>query len=101
MTDAQLLEELFRFMVQRNFIMGDEASVRDMVLRYKQPPLTLHHMVVMQMTKNDYDKLTDLLARIVEHFNPNVIPLDNTHDPDRDQPDRHISNLSPDITILT
>lgn len=72
-TDRELLEELFNFMVKRNYIQGDEESVRDMVKRYKQPPLTLYHMVIMQMTMQDYAELTKLLERVVEHFNPDNI----------------------------
>jgi hypothetical protein len=76
MTDRELLQEMFNFMVKRSFVEGDEASIRDMVLRYKQPPLTLYNKVCMQMTKQDYDKLTDLLGRVVEHFSPENIPVE-------------------------
>lgn len=70
MTDRVLLERLFNLLVRRNFIVGDETSVRDMVKRYQQPPLTMHHRVAMQMTIDEYKLLGDLLEEIVEHFNP-------------------------------
>lgn len=76
MTDRELLQELFDFMVKRNFVLGDEKSVRDMVLRYAQPPLTMHHRVCMQMTVQDYEKLGKLLERIVEHFNPDNLAVE-------------------------
>lgn len=63
-TDRQLLERLFAFLRDRNFIAGDEASTRDMVLRYAQPPLTLHHRVAMQLTIADYQALTALATEI-------------------------------------
>lgn len=79
MSDRELLEALFDFMVKRNFVIGDEVSVKDMVLRYKQPPLTMHQRVCMQMTVRDYANLEKLLERIVEHFDPNVI-IEEPHD---------------------
>lgn len=53
-----------------------KKSIRDMVLRYQQPSLTMHHRVCMQMTVQDYSNLTALLERILEHFNPNLIPAE-------------------------
>lgn len=76
MTDRELLQELFGFLVGRNYVEGDEQSIRDMVLRYKQPPLTLYHRVCMQMTKADYDRLDNLLERIVAHFSPDNLPVE-------------------------
>jgi hypothetical protein len=70
MTDRELLERLFNTLVRRNFIVGDEVSTRDMVKRYQQPPLTMHHRVAMQMTLAEYKALGNLLEEIVEHFNP-------------------------------
>lgn len=70
LTDRELLERLFNLLVRRNFIVGDETSVRDMVKRYQQPPLTMYHRVAMQMTIDEYKVLGDLLEEIVEHFNP-------------------------------
>lgn len=70
MNDRELLEKLFNLLVRRNFIVGDETSVRDMVTRYQQPPLTMFHRVAMQMTIAEYKVLGDLLEEIVEHFNP-------------------------------
>lgn len=73
MTDRELLERLFNILVRRNFIVGDEASTRDMVKRYQQPPLTMHHRVAMQMTIAEYKVLGDLLEEIVGHFKPSEL----------------------------
>lgn len=70
MTDRELLEKLFNLLVRRNFIVGNEESTRDMVKRYQQPPLTMHHRVAMQMTIAEYKVLGNLLEEIVEHFKP-------------------------------
>ena len=69
-TDRELLEELFNFMVKRSYIMGDKASVRDMVSRYRDPPLTMLFRVSMKMTVNDYNTLAELLKKIAAHLNP-------------------------------
>jgi hypothetical protein len=73
MNDRKLLEQLFTFMASRNYISGDLESIRDMVLRYKQPPLTMHYRVGMQMTKPEYDALSALLMKIQAHLKPDEI----------------------------
>jgi hypothetical protein len=70
MTDRELLEKLFAFMVKRSFVLGTEPSIRDMVNRYSKPPLTLHYPCCMQMTKNEYEALGNLLKKIAVHLNP-------------------------------
>lgn len=68
MTDRELLEQLFGFLKQRSFVIGDEASTRDMVQRYQRPPVTMLHRVAMQMTTQDYNNLGTLLNRIDDHL---------------------------------
>ena len=75
MTDRELLQELFNFLVKRSYVQGDEAGIMDMVQRYKQPPLTRYHQVCMQMTQADYRNLENLLERIVAHFAPVAAPI--------------------------
>lgn len=70
MTERQMLELLYAFFLGRNFVEGDTESIRDMVLRYKQPPLTLYHRVCLQMTKTEYKALCDLLTQIGQHLKP-------------------------------
>lgn len=70
MTDHELLLALYTFMKNRTFIGGDEASVKDMVQRYKQPPLTMLNRVAMQMTVNDYNLLVAIMQRIQGHLEP-------------------------------
>lgn len=69
-TDRELLQQLFDLLKTRKFVAGDETSVRDMVKRYQQPPLTMYFRVVMQLTKADYDRLGKLLDQVNEHLNP-------------------------------
>jgi hypothetical protein len=69
-TDRELLKEMFDFLAKRNYIEGTPQSIKDMVVRYQQPPLTMYHRVCMQMTKKDYDNLGKLLERVLEHFAP-------------------------------
>lgn len=78
--DRELLEKLFAFLAQRNFILGEEQTVRDMVLRYKQPPMTMLNRVAMQMTINDYKELGKLLEQIDGHLHPQ--PQEETVEPD-------------------
>lgn len=68
MTDRELLEQLFGFLIKRNFILGDPDAVRDMVLRYKQPPVTMLNRVAMQLTEQEYRNLDDLLKKINRHL---------------------------------
>lgn len=70
MTDRELLVAIFEFMKNRTFIGGDEASVKDMVKRYQQPPLTMLNRVAMQLTVNDYNLLVAILQRIQAHLEP-------------------------------
>lgn len=70
MTDRDTLQLLYAFFIGRNFIQGDTESVKDMVKRYKQPPLTMYHRVCLQMTKPEYDALKDLLIKIGQHLKP-------------------------------
>lgn len=80
MTDRELLEQLFQALVGHKFVQGDEASIMDMVQRYKQPPLTRHFQVVMQMTRSDYDRLGALLEKIFTHLHPKVEVEAETHE---------------------
>lgn len=68
LTDRELLEQLATFLRGRNFITGDAASIKDMVQRYQQPPLTMLNRVGMQMTLTDYRQLGVLLETISNHL---------------------------------
>jgi hypothetical protein len=46
-TDRELLQALFDFMKGRTYVVGEEMGIRDMVLRYKNPPLTLYRRAAM------------------------------------------------------
>lgn len=79
-SDRELLERLFNLLVRRNFIIGDEASTRDMVKRYQRPPVTMHNRVAMQMTIPEYKALGDLLAEIDKHLNPAAAAEEETRE---------------------
>jgi hypothetical protein len=68
MTDRALLEQLFAFLKERDFVLGNETSVKDMVLRYARPPLTMHYRAAMQLTIQDYKTLGKLLKTLDDHL---------------------------------
>jgi hypothetical protein len=70
MSDREHLEALYTFMTDREFILGTEPGVRDMVKRYQHPPMTLLYRVSMRMTVNDYDALSAIMKAIETHLNP-------------------------------
>lgn len=63
-----LLDKLYAFLLGRNFVQGMPDMLRDMVKRYKQPPLTMHYRVGMQMTVPEYDHLFDLITELHEYM---------------------------------
>ena len=67
-TDRELLTKLAIFIASRVVIDGDEASIRDMVSRYSNPPLTLHYRRAMRLTVNEHKNMQLLLAQINEHL---------------------------------
>ncbi len=81
MTDREALEALFKFMAGRNFVSGTPEVVRDMVKRYQQPPLTMHHRVAMQMTRAEYRDVSLLLTRIMHHLKPPEVVEDSVDEP--------------------
>ena len=73
MTDHELLVSLFEFLKARDFVLGNEGSVRDMVMRYARPPLTMHYRCAMQLTMQDYKDLALLLSQIDTHLKQEVV----------------------------
>ena len=73
MSERELLEQLAAFLRGRNFIQGDPASIKDMVQRYQQPPLTMHNRVAMQMTVAEYRQLGTLLETISQHLKEDTV----------------------------
>lgn len=68
MTDREALEQLYAFLSGRTYVQGDQNSIMDMVQRYKQPPLSMRNQVAMQMTVSEYNRLDELMKRIVTHL---------------------------------
>ena len=65
-THSELLAELYNFMREREYILGDKTSITQMTKTFKNPPLTARSPVAMKMSKADYVKLNALLKRIGE-----------------------------------
>lgn len=68
MTDREMLQQLADFLNKRTFAQGDEASVRDMVKRYANPPLTLVNRVSMRLTVTEFNQLNTLMQKINRHL---------------------------------
>jgi len=69
-SDRELLEALYAFLLKQNYVLGDTTGIKDMVLRYQQPPLTMLHRVAMRMSVNDYNTLAQLMKDIEAHLKP-------------------------------
>lgn len=63
MTERELLATICQFIISKQIIMGDEASIKDMVVRYKQSPFSLIYPVCIRMTIKDTDQLNELLKQ--------------------------------------
>lgn len=68
LTDRELLEQLADFLNKRAYIQGDEDSIRDMVTRYANPPLSRLNRVAMRMTVSEYNQLTSLMQKVNRHL---------------------------------
>lgn len=68
MTDREMLQQLADFLNQRTFIQGDEASVRDMVLRYSNSPLTLLNRAAMRLTITELNQLNAIMQKVNDHL---------------------------------
>ena len=70
-TDRELLKALFDLLNKQEFvIMGDKPSVRDMVMRYKNPPITLYRPAAINFPVSDFHRLRDLLKETRDHLYP-------------------------------
>lgn len=74
MTDRELLVKLFSTISQLHCITMEDASLTDMVMRYKNPPLTALNRVAMQMTMAQYNALGELMKDIDEHLKGEIAP---------------------------
>jgi len=63
MTERDLLATLCHFITTKQIVIGDEASIKDMVVRYKQSPMSLIYPVCLRMTIKDTDRLNELLKQ--------------------------------------
>lgn len=70
-TDRELLKALFDVLSKQEFIiMGDKPSIRDMVSRYKNPPITLYRPAAINFPVSDFHRLRELLKTTREHLYP-------------------------------
>jgi len=63
MTERDMLALICHFLANKQFVTGDEASIKDMVTRYKFPPFTMAYPAVMRMTIQDLNQLNELLKQ--------------------------------------
>lgn len=63
MTERELLAVLCHFLQTKQYVQGDEGSIKDMVVRYKFPPFTVAFPVVMRLTVQQYNELNELLKQ--------------------------------------
>lgn len=70
MNEYELLQELFDALKNQDFVVGDEASTRDMVKRYQRPPITMHRRVAMQFTIPEYHAVASILKKIDAYLKP-------------------------------
>ena len=76
MTERDLLIQLCAFISKKQIVMGDEASIRNMVAVYQNPPFTLAFPAAMRMTLADTYQLNELLKRAHELLTENeTIPV--------------------------
>ena len=68
MTDRELLQRLTSFLNNRPVIVGDKATIDDMFQRYMNPPFTAYYRCAIRLTKNEYNEISALLAKIDEHL---------------------------------
>ncbi|MBA3867780.1 MAG: hypothetical protein H0X30_01350 [Anaerolineae bacterium] len=68
MSDRKMLQQLANFLNKRIFIQGDEKSIRDMVTRYANPPLTLVNRVSMRLTVSELNQLNTLMQKVNRHL---------------------------------
>lgn len=63
---SELLAELYNFLREREYILGDKDSISQLVKMFKNPPLTARTPVSMKMSKHDYVVFNALLKRVGE-----------------------------------
>lgn len=67
-SERELLAQLCHFINTKQVVMGDEDSIRDMVIRYKSPPFTIAYPAALRMTLKDTHELNELLKKAYEHL---------------------------------
>lgn len=68
MSDREALLALYAFLTTKQYVTMDGDSLRDMVMRYKTPPLTALNTVAMQMTTKEYNALAELMKAVSAHL---------------------------------
>lgn len=76
MTERDLLALICHFITTKQVVVGDEASIKDMVVRYKFPPFTTAYPVVMRMTMQELNQLNELLKEAEKVLEANA-PMEN------------------------
>lgn len=68
LTDRELLQQLADFLNKREFIHSDEASIRDMMSRYSNPPFTLRNRAAMRMSVTELNHLNTFMQKVNNHL---------------------------------
>lgn len=61
MSERDLLALLCHFVTTKQFVQGDMASIKDMVVRYKSSPFSLAFPICMRLSVQNYNELNTLL----------------------------------------
>lgn len=90
MTERDLLILLCHFINTKQVVMGDEDSIKDMVVRYQSPPFTIAYPACLRMTIQDTQELNELLKKAHEFLTstaetPLSMPVVEIADDDADK----------------
>lgn len=61
MTERDMLAILCHFLSTKQYVQGDERSIKDMVARYQSPPFSIAFPIVMRLSVQQYNQLNDML----------------------------------------
>lgn len=78
--ERELLSKLALFLNERTFIEGDMKSIADMLLRYGNPPLTMHNRIAMRMSVTEYKQFQALMQRVNGYLMPVEVVEDSIND---------------------
>jgi hypothetical protein len=78
-SERDLLIQLCAFISKKQLVVGDEASIKDMVAVYKNPPFTKAYPACIRLTMQDTYTLNELLKQAYEMLEATE-PVKEIHD---------------------